>query len=203
MVQMMNTISISRAAPTSTQPSASPDHSLPQPPHPPLLAHSQSYPSPNPPDWSAPTTATSYYSSPVPTIQTPISPLNVPAQPATAPPISRYRPPSPSVSPRQAYQQHYHTFPLVQPVQYTSSLSVNTPPSQFLSPSPSPSYSYQQPVQSPYFSGNTTASTYKASFEYNAPQSRRRMTRTWGTEWYSRHRLRRRCCRRRRVFWGV
>lgn len=131
--------------------------------------------------------------TPVPA-HTPIPSISLPSHPATAPATTPFLPPMPPSpapqlyqNPHQAFSQHRsQTVPMIQPPQpyqhppqlyqptYATSPHLATQPHQTYSPPQQPYASPPQPyspsvVQSSEFSGNSTASTYNATYEYNAP----------------------------------
>jgi ankyrin repeat protein len=189
MVQMLSSMAISTPAspsPATQTPQISTPGPAMQPPPTPIVQAQQPYQSQANPQYHAPATPNIQAASP--------APLMSPFQPA-ATPLSPYQPPATPVQqyPQQQQQSQFQT-PVspIQPVQqqpppspmhYTAGLNLtsahspyNSPPiqqpSQFLSPITTPYGRQQQgpaPVQSPHFSGNSTASTFNSSYTYSAP----------------------------------
>ncbi|KAF3004413.1 hypothetical protein E8E13_010284 [Curvularia kusanoi] len=114
----------------------------------------------------------------VPTTQTPVTPMSPPPHSATAPAVLPFQPPpiqpthimQPQQNPQHHFAQHRsQTVPIAQaPHQYQQAQHPHLPvyPPTYGVPA---QQVYSSPLQSPQFSGNTTASTYNATYEYSAP----------------------------------
>ncbi|KAJ8115765.1 hypothetical protein OPT61_g2668 [Boeremia exigua] len=113
----------------------------------------------------------------VPMIQTPVTPMSPLPHSATAPAVLPFQPPpiqpthimQPQQNPQHHFAQHRsQTVPLAAPHQYQQA---QHPPMPVYPPTYSVSTPqvYSPPLQSPHFSGNTTASIYNATYEYSAP----------------------------------
>jgi ankyrin repeat protein len=170
VVQMINAMSLNTSS-LPTTPSTAYSQPFAQPPP---IATASHNPQTGYPGAQSPTPS-------LPVLQTPIPPTSPPLHPATAPATTPFHPPPPAQlqhpppfqpSPQQQFAQHRsQTVPIVHaphqyqhphpyPPVYPPSPHITTPPQQPFS---------HPPVQSPYFSGNSTASTYNASYPYSAP----------------------------------
>ena len=116
--------------------------------------------------------------SSVPAIHTPLLSTSPPFHPATAPAATPFQPPMQHSHTAQVQQNPQHQFAhhRSQTVPYSQAPHqhqyAQQPPA--FAPNPYQAASQQQmyfpqTAQSPHFSGNTTASTYNATYEYSAP----------------------------------
>lgn len=107
--------------------------------------------------------------SPMQPIYNQAVPFQTPTTPAPAPTPFTTPPAQPQAMPTNPYLTPQPT-----PASYLQSPQSSQPMQQPMQPmqvqSPQPMQPYQPtPVQSPYFSGNSTASTYNSTYEYSAP----------------------------------
>jgi ankyrin repeat protein len=168
VVQMINSMSLKSDPPPITTPGVGGQ---------PAIHHTAStMPYHHQPNYSAAQVPSSSSSA----IHTPLLSISPPRHPATAPAVTPFQPPLQHSHTAQLQQNPQHQF-----AQHRSQTAPNAqvplqnqhtqqpyppafPPNPYLAGPQQQTY-FSQPAQSPHFSGNTTASTYNAAYEYSAP----------------------------------